>query len=95
MTKAELVDKLAGKITEITKKEADIIVNAFFDSIKDALAAGDKVEVRGFGFFKLRSRKGRDGRNPMTGTSVSVPAKLVPFFKPGKELKEMVDGKED
>ena len=92
MTKAELVDKLADKVKDISKKEADIIVNAFFDSIKDALVTGDKVEVRGFGSFKLRSRKGRDGRNPKTGTPVSVPAKLVPFFKPGKELKEMVDG---
>ena len=94
MTKAELVDKLADKVRDISKKEAEIIVNAFFDSIKDALAIGDKVEVRGFGSFKLRSRKGRNGRNPKTGTAVSVPAKLVPFFKAGKELKEMVDGKE-
>ena len=93
MTKAELVDKLADKVAGITKKEAEIIVNTVFDSIKDALASKDKVEVRGFGIFKLRSRKGRDGRNPKTGTPVSVPAKLVPFFKAGKELKELVDGK--
>ena len=93
MTKADLVDKLADKVRDITKKEADIIVNAFFDSIKEALAIGEKVEVRGFGSFKLRSRKERDGRNPKTGTAVSIPAKLVPFFKAGKELKEMVDGK--
>ena len=94
MTKAELVEKLAGKVDGINKREAEIIVNAFFDSIKDALASKNKVEVRGFGSFKLRSRKGRNGRNPKTGTPVSVPAKLVPFFKPGKELKELVDGKE-
>ena len=72
MTKAELVDKLADKVKDITKKEADIIVNAFFDSIKDALASNDKVEMRGFGIFKLHSRKGRDGRNPKTGEAVSV-----------------------
>lgn len=94
MTKAELVDKRADKVRDISKKEVDIIVNTFFDCIKDALASNDKVEVRGFGSFKLRSRKGRDGRNPKTGATVSVPAKLVPFFKAGKELKEMVDGKE-
>jgi integration host factor subunit beta len=92
MTKSELVDKLAGKVDGITKKEAEIIVNTFFDSIKDALASNDKVEVRGFGSFHVRSRKGREGRNPKTGATVSVPAKLVPFFKAGKELKEMVDG---
>jgi integration host factor subunit beta len=92
MTKAELVDKLADKVRDINKREANIIINAFFDSIKDALASNENVEIRGFGSFKLRSRKGRDGRNPKTGTPVSVPAKVVPFFKPGKELKEMVDG---
>ena len=93
MTRAELVDKLADKVAGISKREAEIIVNAFFDSIKDALASEDKVEVRGFGSFHLRSRKGRAGRNPKTGTLVSVPAKSVPFFKAGKELKELVDGK--
>ncbi len=93
MTKAELTDKLANKVDGINKREAEIIVNAFFDSIKGALASNDNVEIRGFGSFKLRSRKERDGRNPKTGEAVSVPAKLVPFFKPGKELKEMVDGK--
>jgi len=92
MTKSELVDKLADKVSGITKKEAEIIVNVFFDSIKDALASHGKVEVRGFGSFHIRSRKGRDGRNPKNGVAVFVPAKLVPFFKAGKELKELVDG---
>jgi integration host factor subunit beta len=94
MTKTELVEKLADKVKDITRKEVEIIVNTFFDCIKDALASNSKVEVRGFGSFKLRSRKGRDGRNPKTGTPVSVPAKLVPFFKAGKELKEMVAGRD-
>ena len=93
MTKAELVEKLADKVAAITKKEAEIIVNAFFDSIKDALASGNKVEVRGFGIFHLHSRKERAGRNPKTGLPVNVPAKRVPFFRAGKELKELVDGK--
>jgi integration host factor subunit beta len=92
MTKAELVKKLADKVAAITKKEAEIIVNAFFDSITNALASGNKIEVRGFGSFHLRSRQERAGRNPKTGLTVSVPAKVVPFFKAGKELKEMVDG---
>lgn len=93
MTKAELVEKLAYKVAAITKKEAEIVVNAFFDSIKDALASKDKVEIRDFGIFHVRSRKERAGRNPKTGLPVSVPAKSVPFFKAGKELKELVDGK--
>jgi len=92
MTKAELVDKLSDKETGLTKKQIEVIVNVIFDSIKDALASKDKVEVRGFGSFRVRSRKGRNGRNPKTGTPVTVPAKSVPFFKTGKELKELVDG---
>jgi integration host factor subunit beta len=93
MTKEKLVKKLADKVTGITKKEIEIIVDTFFDSIKDALASNNKVEVRGFGCFKMRLRKEREGRNPKTGAPVFIPAKLVPFFKAGKELKEMVDGK--
>jgi len=94
MTRAELIDKLAGKVTHLTRTQIEVIINTIFDSIKDALACRDKVEVRGFGSFKLRSRKERNGRNPKTGIPVSVPAKLVPFFRAGKELKELVDGKE-
>lgn len=93
MTKVELVNKLSEKVTGITKKRAEVIVNVIFGSIINALASNDKVEVRGLGSFKLRSRKERNGRNPKTGTPVIVPAKSVPFFKPGKELKELVDGK--
>jgi integration host factor subunit beta len=93
MTKEKLVNKLADKVTGISRKEVEIIVDTFFDSIKDALSSNNKVEVRGFGSFKMRFRKEREGRNPKTGTPVFIPAKLVPFFKAGKELKEMVDGK--
>jgi integration host factor subunit beta len=91
MTKAELVEKVSEKVDGLTKKQTEIIINTIFDSVKDALAKGDKIEIRGFGSFKIRSRKQREGRNPKTGSPVSVPAKKVPFFKAGKELKELVD----
>jgi integration host factor subunit beta len=91
MTKAELVEKVSEKVDGLTKKQTEVIINTIFDSIKDALAGGDKIEIRGFGSFKIRSRKQREGRNPKTGTPVSVPSKKVPFFKAGKELKELVD----
>jgi len=93
MTKAELVNKLAEKEPDITKRRAEIIVNVIFGSIINALASNDKVEVRGLGSFNLRHRKERNARNPKTGEPVMVPAKSVPFFKTGKELKELVDGK--
>ena len=93
MTKAELVEKVSDKVDGLTKKQTEVIINTIFDSIKEALAVGDKIEIRGFGSFKIRSRKEREGRNPKTGSPVSVPSKKVPFFKAGKELKELVDGK--
>ncbi len=92
MTKAELVEKVSDKVDGLTKKQTEVIINTIFDSVKDALSKGDKIEIRGFGSFKIRSRKEREGRNPKTGSPVSVPAKKVPFFKAGKELKELVDG---
>ena len=91
MTKAELVEKVSEKVDGLTKKQTEVIINTIFDSIKDALSTGDKIEIRGFCSFKIRSRKQREGRNPKTGSPVSVPAKKVPFFKAGKELKELVD----
>ena len=91
MTKAELVEKVSDKVDGLTKKQTEVIINTIFDSIKNALSKGDKIEIRGFGSFKIRSRKQREGRNPKTGSPVSVPAKKVPFFKAGKELKELVD----
>lgn len=92
MTKVELVEMVSEKIDGLTKKQTETIVNTVFDSIKDALSAGDKVEVRGFGSFKIRDRRTREGRNPKTGSPVKVPAKKVPFFRASKELKEVVDG---
>lgn len=90
MTKADLVDSVSDKI-QLTKKQTEVIVNTLFSSITDALTQGDKVELRGFGSFRVRQRNSREGRNPKTGQSVHIPAKKVPFFKAGKELREMVD----
>ncbi len=90
MTKAELVERVAHKIN-LTKKDTERVVNLVFGSIMNSLAEGDKVELRGFGSFRVRVRNGRDGRNPRTGARVSIPAKKAPFFKAGKELRELVD----
>jgi integration host factor subunit beta len=90
MTKAELVEKVADKI-QLTKKQTETIVNILLNSITEALSEGDKVELRGFGSFRIRKRNPREGRNPKTGDTVQIPAKRVPFFKAGKELREMVD----
>ena len=90
MTKAELVDEVA-RVVGLTKKQAETIVNIVFDSIVESLRAGQKIELRGFGSFRLRSRKSRTGRNPKTGEKVEVPSKKIPYFKPGKELKELIN----
>jgi len=91
MTKSALIEKIAKKVEGLTKKQTEVIVETLFESIKDALAKGGKVEIRGFGNFKLRSRKARKARNPKTGKPVEVPPKKVPYFKVGKELREMVN----
>jgi integration host factor subunit beta len=90
MTKAELVEMVAEEIN-LTKKQTEMIVNILFNSITEALSRGDKVELRGFGSFRIRNRNPREGRNPKTGDTVHIPAKKVPFFKAGKELRAMVD----
>src|SRR5580765_5108738 len=90
MTKAELIEEVA-KVATLTKKETELIVNTVFDNITEALSKGDKVELRGFGSFRIRQRNSRKGRNPKTGDSVSVPEKRVPFFKVGKRLRELVN----
>lgn len=94
MTKAELVEEVA-RAAELNKRDAEVIVETVFDSIIGALHRGEKVELRGFGSFRTRERGPRRGRNPKTGEPVDVPAKRVPYFKPGKELKEyFTDGPE-
>ena len=90
MTKAELVEKVSGRIN-LTKKQTEVVVNTVFQSITDSLSEGKKVELRGFGSFRIRERNARIGRNPKSGAQVDVPAKRVPFFKAGKELRELVD----
>ena len=90
MTKADLIDELSN-VSHLTKKEGETIVTIIFDNITEALAKGDKVELRGFGSFRIRRRRARRGRNPKTGTMVSVAAKRVPFFKVGQQLRERVN----
>ena len=90
MTKAELVEKVSAQIN-LTKKQTEVVVNTVFQSITDSLSNGKKVELRGFGSFRIRERNARIGRNPKSGVQVDVPAKRVPFFKAGKELRELVD----
>jgi integration host factor subunit beta len=90
MTKAELVEEVS-RVSELTKKHSEIIVDTVFRSIIKALHRGEKIELRGFGSFRLRQREHRQGRNPKTGDRVDVPPKKVPYFKPGKELKELIN----
>ena len=90
MTKADLVEKVAGRIN-LTKKQTEVIVKTVFQSITDSLSEGNEVELRGFGSFRIRERNARIGRNPKSGAKVEVPAKKVPFFKAGKELRKIVD----
>ncbi len=91
MTKAELVVKLANKI-KLNRKQAEDVINAMTQSISDSLAGGDRVEIRGFGSFRIRERNARIARNPGSGEFVEVPAKRVPFFTAGKDLRKVVDG---
>lgn len=93
MTKADLIEEVS-RVVEMTRKESEVIVESIFDSIVKALRGGDKIEIRGFGSFRTRERRGRVGRNPKTGAKVEVPAKKIPFFKPSKELKDFVNGSE-
>lgn len=90
MTKAALVEEVA-RVADLTKKHSEIIVDTVFRSIIEALHRGEKIELRGFGSFRLRRREPRKGRNPKTGDKVDVPSKQVPYFKPGKELKELIN----
>ncbi|RKZ06214.1 integration host factor subunit beta [bacterium] len=90
MTKADLVEEISQK-TGLSKKDTGVVVNMIIENISKALSEGDKVELRGFGSFKVKSRRGRKARNPRTGDTVEVPAKLVPFFKASNELKDKVN----
>ena len=90
MTKAELIEEVS-RMVEMTRRESEVIVETIFDSIVRSLRHGDKIEIRGFGSFRTRQRQPRIGRNPKTGSRVEVPAKRIPYFKPSKELKDLVN----
>jgi len=91
MTKSGLIEEVARLTPHISKKDTEVVVNTIFDSMIEALKAGERIEIRGFGSFQVKVRDAREGRNPKTGEPVHISAKRTPFFKVGKELKEMVD----
>jgi integration host factor subunit beta len=91
MIRSELVQKIAAENKDLRLEEVEQIVDLFFDAITSQLAKGGRVELRGFGAFSTRSRESRTGRNPRTGESVAVDAKKVPYFKPGKEMREQLN----
>jgi len=94
MTKAELVEEVT-RVTELPRKESESVVETIFESIITALQSDDKIEIRGFGSFRTRQRRGRTGRNPKTGGTVEVAAKRIPFFRAGKDLRTEVNGPAD
>jgi integration host factor subunit beta len=93
VTKRDLIEEVAQHYPRFSRRDAEVMVNAVFDSMTEALAKSERIEIRGFGSFIVKQRNARDGRNPRTGEIVSVAAKKVPLFKVGKELRLRVDGK--
>lgn len=91
MTKSELIDQIALRQGNLTLKQVEAAVNLLLDAVTTSLSEGKRVEVRGFGSFSLNYRQPRRGRNPKTGASVNLTGKYVPHFKPGKELRELVN----
>lgn len=91
VTKADLIEEVS-RVVEVTRKDSEVIVETVFDSVIQSLRKREKVEVRGFGSFRTRERKGRIGRNPKSGARVEVPPKTIPFFKPSKELRDIING---
>ena len=91
MTKSALIDRVTEKVEGLTRKQTEIIIDTIFDSIKDTIAKGEKIELRGFGNFRLKQRRPRKARNPKTGNSVDVPAKRVLYFKVGKALRDALN----
>jgi integration host factor subunit beta len=91
MTKSELIQQLAASNPHLYQRDVERIVTAIFDEIAEALARGDRVELRGFGAFSVKKREARAGRNPRTGSTVSVEEKFIPFFKTGKQLRERLN----
>lgn len=93
MTKRDLIESVAGSRPDLPRRDVETLVNAVFQTLSQALARGERIEIRGFGSFIVKRRNAREGLNPKTGEAVRVEAKRVPFFKAGKELKERVDQK--
>lgn len=91
MTKSELIEAVASKVDNFSRKDIEVIVDTIFQSMSDSLSYGDKVEIRGFGSFKIKEREGRQGRNPKSGESIYIEPKKVPFFKAGKEIRERIN----
>jgi integration host factor subunit beta len=91
MIRSELVQKLCNDFPDLTQREVETVVSSIFETITDQLAKGGRVELRGFGAFSTRQRDARIGRNPRTGATVDVDAKRVPYFKPGKEMRERLN----
>ena len=95
MTKSGLIEEVARRTPHISKKDTEVVVNTIFESMIESLREGERIEIRGFGSFQVKVREAREGRNPKTGAPVQISAKRTPFFKVGKELKEMVDESPD
>jgi len=93
MTKRDLIDEVNRRFPHLSHRDAEVIINAIFDSMVDAMRRGERIEIRGLGSFVVKHRRAREGRNPKSGEIVSVAAKKVPFFKVGKDLRLRVDGK--
>lgn len=91
MIRSELVDRIAADNPELSTREVERLVSSFFDTIAEQLAKGGRVTLRGFGVFSTRERKARIGRNPRTGEAVHVPAKKIPYFRPGKKMRERLN----
>lgn len=89
MTKADIVERISAT-TGLTKKDTAMVINRFFEVVTEALAQGNNIEIRGFGSFKVKTRRARKARNPRTGDTVDVPQRIVPTFKPSKELKDII-----
>ena len=95
MIRSELIQKIAADNTHLTQRDVEQIVGTVFNEITEAMARGERVELRGFGAFSVKVRDARTGRNPRTGEAVDVERKAVPFFKTGKLLRDRLNGKED
>lgn len=94
MNKSDLLESIASQLKNLSKKEVDLIVDTIFQKMTKALCDGDRIEIRGFGSFEVRTRPARVGRNPKTGEKVFVATRKVPFFKVGKELRESVNNED-